>query len=155
MLDYIDSIELNNPRSRVQQGYKKIASLREGSPNAQTPIVAHVYDYPTPRNAKSKFIGIGVGGPWIYSALKTNDVPEEFWISITDYIFEYLAISIMELGNSIENFHVVSSTRETLARARLGTTDADGDWLNEIHPTSDGYGKLATIISSEFAHILT
>lgn len=154
MLDYIDTIELSNLKSRVQLGYKKIASLRDGSPNAQTPIVTHVYDYPTPRNAKSKFLGIGVGGPWIYAALKTNDVPEEFWISLTDYIFEYLAISIIELQYVIENFHVVSSTRGTLIRASLGTTGADGDWLNEIHPTSVGYTKLAEIISTEFSHII-
>ena len=153
MLDYIDAIELNNLKARVQQGYKKISTLRAGSPNAQTPIVTHVYDYPTPRNAKSKFLGIGVDGPWIYAALKTNDIPQEFWISLTDYIFECLAISIIELKHVIENFHVVSSTRGTLIRASLGTTGADGDWLNEIHPTGDGYAKLADIISTEFSYI--
>lgn len=154
MLDYVDAIELNNLKVRVQQGFRKIAMLRQDSPNAETPIVTHVYDYPTPRNAKSKFIVVGMGGPWIYAALKTNDVPEEFWISITDYLFEFLGISIIELANSIANFHVVSATRDTLIRARLHTTAADGDWLNEIHPTATGYEKLADVISSEFAHIL-
>lgn len=154
MLDYIDSVELNNLRRRVQKGYHDIARLREASPNADTPIVTHVYDYPTPRNAKARFAGVAVNGPWIYAALKTNDVPEEFWISLTDYMFEYLANCIIDLSGDIDNFHVVSATRGTLVRARLGTTGADGDWLNEIHPTAEGYEKIASIISGEFAHIV-
>lgn len=153
MLDYVDSVELNNLKNRVQRGYSTIARLRVGSKNEKTPIITHVYDYPTPRNAKSKFGAINVGGPWIYAALKTNDVPEEFWISLTDYIFEYLAVSIIELENKIENFHVVASTRGTLRRARLGTRGPDGDWENEIHPTSEGYEKLANIISEHLSNL--
>lgn len=154
MLDYINGIELANLKLRVQQGFIKIAKLREGSENSKTPIVTHVYDYPTPRNAKAKFLGLNVKGPWIYSALKQNDVPEEFWISLTDYMFEALATAIIELSYQIDNFHVVSGTREALIRARLGTTGEDGDWLNEIHPTAGGYKKLADVISAEFRNIL-
>lgn len=154
MLDYINAIELAGLKLRVQRGFYEIAKLRAGTKNADTPIVTHVYDYPTPRNAKAKFLGLKVAGPWIYPALRGNDVPEEFWISLTDYIFESLATAIIELSYKIDNFHVVSATRETLVRARLGTTGEDGDWLNEIHPTADGYQKLADVISSEFFNIL-
>jgi len=154
MLDYINAIELTNMKLRVQKGFRTIARLRDGSENALTPIVTHVYDYPTPRNAKAKFLGLKVVGPWLYPALKGNDVPEEFWISLTDYIFESLASAIIELSYQIENFHVVSGTRETLVRAQPGTTGEDGDWLNEIHPTAGGYKKLADVIAAEFVPIL-
>lgn len=154
MLDYINAIELANLKLIVQQGYYKIARMRENSANSDTPIVTHVYDYPTPRNAKAKFLGLKVAGPWIYPALKGNDVPEEFWISLTDHIFEFLAVAITELSYKIDNFHVVSATRETLVRSRLGTTEEDGDWLNEIHPTAAGYKKLADVVSAVFANIL-
>lgn len=154
MLDYINAIELANLKLTVQHGYYRIAKMREGTENANTPIVTHVYDYPTPRNAKAKFLGLKIAGPWIYPALKGNDVPEEFWISLTDYIFEFLAVAITELSYKIDNFYVVSATRETLIRAKLGTTDEDGDWLNEIHPTATGYKKLADVISAEFVSIL-
>ncbi|CAK0744667.1 SGNH hydrolase-type esterase domain-containing protein [Gammaproteobacteria bacterium] len=154
MLDYINGIELANLRLLVQQGFIRIAKLREGGKNFQTPIVTHVYDYPTPRNAKAKFLGLNVRGPWIYPALKQNQVPEEFWISLTDYMFETLATSIVELSYKIDNFYVVSGTRETLISARLGSTGEDGDWLNEIHPTPGGYKKLADVISAEFYNIL-
>jgi hypothetical protein len=139
---------------KVQQGFIDIAKLREGTVNAKTPIVTHTYDYPTPRNSKAKFLGFKVLGPWLYPALKGNDVPEEYWISLTDYIFEALASALVELPYKIENFHVVSATRETLIRAKLGTTGEDGDWLNEIHPSAGGYKKLADIVSAELAHII-
>ena len=154
MLDYINAIELANMKLRVQRGFYKIAEMRNGTENSLTPIVTYAYDYPTPRNAKAKFLGLKVAGPWLYPALKGNDVPEELWISLTDYIFEALASALIELSYKIENFYVVSATRETLIRARLGTTEEDGDWLNEIHPSAGGYKKLADVISTEFIHIL-
>lgn len=154
MLDYINTIELAHMKLRVQEGFLKIAQMRDGTDNSHTPIVTHVYDYPTPRNAKAKFLGLKVVGPWLYPALKGNDVPEELWISLTDHIFEALASTIIELAYRIDNFIVVSATRDTLVRARLGTTGEDGDWLNEIHPTAGGYKKLADVISAEFANLL-
>lgn len=154
MSDYINLIELNNLKLRVQQGYYKITKMRNGTKNSSTPIVTHVYDYPTPRNAKAKFLGINVVGPWIYPALKANNVPEDLWISLTDYIFEFLASAIIELSYKIDNFYVVSATCGSLIRAKLGTTGEDGDWLNEIHPTAAGYKKIADIISGEFVNIL-
>jgi hypothetical protein len=75
-------------------------------------------------------------------------------ISLTDHIFEFLAVAILELSFKIDNFHVVSATRETLVRAKLGTAGEDGDWLNEIHPSPGGYKKLADVVSAEFANVL-
>lgn len=154
ILDYIDTIELAKLKFTVQQGYYKIAKMRDGTVNANTPIITHVYDYPTPRNAKAKILGIGVVGPWIYSALKSNDVPKKYWISITDYLFEFLVIAITELSYKIDNFYVVTSTRNSLIRAELDTKEESGDWLNEIHPTAAGYKKLAALFSVEVANIV-
>jgi hypothetical protein len=154
MLDYVNGIELANFKLAVQQGYRRIAKLRDAGINSTTPIVTHVYDYPTPRNAKSKFLGLKVLGPWLYLAFNNDEVPEESWISVTDYIFEALGAALIELSYEIDNFYVISATREVLTRARLGTTEADGDWLNEIHPTSTGYAKLGQVVSSELYHLL-
>ncbi|MFT3857160.1 MAG: hypothetical protein QM742_06585 [Aquabacterium sp.] len=155
MLDYINMIDLTNFKRDIMRGYFKIAELRQGSVNEKTPIVTHVYDYPTPRDAKSKFLGFKVGGPWLYPAFKQHDVPEAFWISLTDFIFEALASTLVELSFKIPHFHTISNTREVLTRARLGTTESDGDWLNEIHPTQSGYEKLSRVISPELNALAT
>lgn len=156
MFDYIDTIELERLKLVIQQGYLAIAKLRQDSEkNRNMPIVTHLYDYPTPRNAKARFLGVPFTGPWLYSAFKTNDVPQEFWISITDYLFEAMGRSIFALSSQIENFHVISATKGVLTRARLGTTGEDGDWLNEIHPSATGYEKLAAVVSPYLDSILT
>lgn len=154
-LDYIDRIELANFRKGLHNNFKTVSQLRDqSSKNKNTPLIVHVYDYPTPRNAKAKFLGAKFAGPWLLPALKTHDVPENFWISITDYIFEELGKALVDLESILPNFHVISATRGILTRARLGTTEADGDWLNEIHPTATGYSKLGVVISHEIQSIL-
>lgn len=148
MIDYVNRIDLAAFKREIQDHYRTIAGWRDASPeNASVPIVTHVYDYPTPRKAKAKVLGVGYGGPWLYRAFMQYRVPEKFWISITDYLFESLAEALIELSGSIKNFHVITGTREVLTRARLGTDGEDGDWLNEIHPTTAGYKKLAAVVS--------
>lgn len=154
MLDYVNNIDLENLKQKVKKGFIQIANLRNGSKNSSTPIITHIYDYPTPRNAKSTFLGFNVKGPWLYPAFKQNDIPIEFWISITDYLFEQLGACIISLSSRIDNFHVITSTRETLVRAQLDTEGQDGDWLNEIHPTAEGYKKLGAKISAEIQGLL-
>jgi lysophospholipase L1-like esterase len=46
----------------------------------------------------------------------------------------------------IENFYVVD-TRDALTPAAASATGPSGDWENEIHPSAEGYRKLAERIS--------
>lgn len=154
-LDYINQIELAKLKTTIRTGYLGIAALRDGSSkNANTPILTHAYDYPTPRNAPAKFVGVGMRGPWLYPALMAAGVKQEFWMSITDYLFEWLGVVLIELTESIDNFHVVSHTHSTLERAALGATGNSGDWLNEIHPNGAGYQKLSDVISPELQWLI-
>jgi len=84
----------------------------------------------------------------------SHPTPKEFWISVTDYLFESMAVAIVELTGTIANFHVITGTRGVLKRARLDTTGADGDWSNEINPTSKGYEKLAAVVSAEIERVI-
>lgn len=153
-LDYINRIELAKLKISIQSGYKKIAELRnQGNKNTNTPIITHIYDYPTPRDAPAKFAGIGFRGPWLFPALRRAGIDQRFWVSISDYLFEWLGEVLIELSDKIPNFHVVSNTKETLIPAELNSTGASGDWLNEIHPTAAGYKKLSDVISPEL-HLL-
>jgi lysophospholipase L1-like esterase len=156
MLDYVNQIEMSRLKVDIQKSYMAIAAMRNQphSKNQETPIVTHIYDYPTPRNAPAKFRIFGIAGPWLYRAFKTHDIPDSLWISLSDYLFEWLAGVIIELANTIPNFHVISNTRETLMRSKLGETGESGDWLNEIHPSIGGYEKLAGVVSPELYQLL-
>jgi hypothetical protein len=154
-LDHIDRVELAGLRVAIHGHHRRLATLRNGSrKNASTPIVTHVYDYPTPRMAPARFLGIGSRGPWLYPALVQRKVPGKFWIPIVDYVFESVASALVELSAVLDDFHVIATTRGVLTRARLGTTGEDGDWLNEIHPNPRGFKKLAEVISPELDAML-
>jgi len=144
--DYCEPEQLGRLIEDVQQGFRTLVSVRDAAdgPAGTTPIFTHTYDYPTARNAPARFI-VATLGPWIYRALTRSVVPERDWVRLTDYLFDQLAEGILELGrrpHGLENFHVID-TRNTLVRAAAGTVGDSGDWLNEIHPNEDGYGKLA------------
>lgn len=154
-LDYIDRIEIARLKNTIEKGYLAIAAMRDSSEkNKNTPIITHIYDYPTPRDAKANLLFIGFKGPWLYPALKAKDVDEKFWASISDYLFESLGQILIGLESKISNFHVVHNTRGVLVRAEPGTDGNSGDWLNEIHPNGHGYQKLSDVISPVLHHLI-
>lgn len=153
LLDYVNQLQLTQFKLDIKAGFKKIAQLRDGSQNADTPIVTHLYDYPTPRNAKAKFLGLPAKGPWLYAAMQCHKIPKEHWISLTDYIFEALGAALLELPSEIKNFHVIK-TAGTLIPAEPDSVGDDGDWLNEIHPNTAGYKKLSKVVSPELFEVL-
>lgn len=147
--EYLSAQRLKALVAEVQDGYRRIAALRD-SPNGSSrgvPILTHTYDYATPRNAPARFF-IGALGPWLYKALTAGEVPEKDWVPVADYLTDALAQGILALHDGpapIANFHVVD-TRGTLKRAKLGHTGDSNDWQNEIHPNGGGYEKLAKLI---------
>lgn len=120
---------------------------RPGSPNAGVPMIAHTYDYPTPNDAPALAFGIPISGPWIYPQLNGR-VPQAAWQSLTDYLLDHVAETLLSLPAQLPDFHVVD-TRGTLLRAAAGARGESNDWGNEIHPNAGGYRKLAAKIAAE------
>ena len=155
---YCDEERLTKTLEKVKKGYRDIIELRDkpGSSCIDKPVIAHTYDWVTPRNAPARFIVIPLLGPWLHTALKTARVPQGQWIAISDYLVARLRDTIMSLASGADrlpNFHVVT-TQDTLVRAEPDTTHDSGDWMNEIHPNSDGYKKIAAKISRKVRQLL-
>lgn len=147
--DYIDAAALDALVADVQRGYRDIVALRDStSLNKGVTIVAHTYDYATPRNAPAKFLFVGFKGPWLHRAFEAAGIPESMRVGVADRMFDALADAIVRLARDLPAFRVVD-TRNTLVRAAPGSTGASGDWLNEIHPTSAGYAKIAGKLEPE------
>lgn len=127
----------------IQDGYRKIVALRDRADSAcrNAPIITHTYDYATPNNTPAKLGPITLG-PWLYAAFRDAQVPVSDWNMLSDFLLGELARSIESLQATLPEFHVVN-TLGTLVRAELGATGESNDWLNEIHPTADGYRKIA------------
>lgn len=151
--DYVDATRLALLIADVQAGCRILAALRAASErpaNRNVPIVAHVYDFPTPRNSPAKFVGIPVRGPWLHRALERMGITDPaLRQAICDYLLTALGDAIAALAappDPIANFHVVA-TRGLLTRAAPGAAGPSGDWQNEIHPNAAGYRKLGATIA--------
>lgn len=150
--DYFDATKVNAFFDDLETNYRHLAKARG---NRKIPIVAHTYDYATPRNSPARFFGIGLLGPWLYKVMLSAEIPKSDWIAVSDYLFNKLAERILGLSrghNKIPDFHVVD-TRNQLIRAKLDTRGEDGDWMNEIHPNKNGYKKIARLIEQKLKMI--
>ena len=145
---YVDAVVLARTLEDVRQGYRDVVALRDrpGSPNRGRPIVVHTYDYATPRDSPAQFLGIPALGPWLYRALTLAGVSNgDLQRDVADLIFDALGDALVALAGELPAF-VVVDTRGTLVRARPTATGNDNDWLNEIHPNTGGYRKIAARI---------
>lgn len=102
------------------------------------PIFAHGYDYFVPSNRSVKiFPGVPGPGPWVF--------PEMTSIGIVD---PSLQRDIARAMIDDFNDNVLGALEEEqsgfFAHTDLrGTLDPDADWQNEIHPTREGFKKVA------------
>lgn len=145
---YISAQGWENFANHLVLQFKALDFIRSTSTdNKNTPIFTHTYDYATPRAS-----GAGLKlGPWLLPALKTYQIPEDDWNALADAFIDKLAAVVMNLN--LPNFHVVD-TRRTLTRADRSATGESNDWENEIHPTADGYRKLAPLLVSRVCKVL-
>lgn len=153
--EYCNTAELDALLDDVQDGYRRIAAMRDvpGGPSRGVPILAHTYDYATPRDAPAIF---GSLGPWLYRAFTEQEIPPADWVALSDYLTDRLAERLLDLADGtrkIPDLHVVD-TRRTLIRAALGHRGDSHDWQNEIHPNGGGYEKLAKRIEPDLEELL-
>jgi lysophospholipase L1-like esterase len=127
--------------------FSELVARREEGPNQDVPLFFHTYDYLVPRNAPA-FPGFG---PWLFTAMTDFQIPPAQWSDLAREFIDRLAALLRNIidkinadfGRDMGLFLV--NTRGTLALPAAGSTGASGDWTNEIHPTSDGYKKLAAV----------
>jgi len=156
--DYVDQSKLAQLMEYIKDGYRRVVALRDGpkSSCAGAPVIVHTYDLVTPTNSPAT-IGPIVMGPWLFPALQRANIPTTDWIVLADYLLSVLRDTLLELAvpgaKQLANFHVVD-TQGTITRAALGSVGESNDWLNEIHPTKDGYEKLAIKLSAKLGALL-
>jgi lysophospholipase L1-like esterase len=153
--DYVDAEALAAFKDDVQAAYRRIVALRDAdrSPNQGKPIIVHTYDYPTPRPAPATFLVVPFTRPWMYPIFEARKVPMSLRIRIAERMLDALADALLELGDELPAFHVVD-TRNLLQRADIDSRGNSGDWLNEIHPNSDGYRKIADGLAAKLHQVL-
>jgi hypothetical protein len=122
----------------VNRAYLDLIEVRDlYAPNAY--LFLHQYDFATPTNVS---VCNGLVGPWLHPSFAdrgwtTFDVDPNFFATgrgIVSTILREFSAMLAKLPNPSKNI-VVVSTQTTL--------DPDTDWANELHPTYDGFQKIA------------
>jgi hypothetical protein len=143
---YISQAGIAALGNNLQTYYANIVALREQSANPEALIFTHTYDYATPRNA-----GIPIVAPraWIYPIMLSYFIPNSAWDDIAKILMDQVSQALTGVAQGSHNFIIVD-TRKTLVAAIDGVNGPSNDWENEIHPTADGYAKLAAVWNSAF-----
>lgn len=140
-LRYVSESGCNALASSLAARFDELAMLIDGGLSKGIPVVIHTYDYVTPRNSPA-----GLAGPWMSPVLQGYGVPTDHWNAVADTLIDRLADAVESMAKRRPNTHVIE-TRRTLIRAAAGAPGVSGDWLNEIHPTAQGYRKLSAVHS--------
>jgi lysophospholipase L1-like esterase len=113
--------------ARVTRGFERVIHLRNTF-CPSVPIVSHCYDYAPPTGR-----GLLAFSPWIRPALDQIGMPRPMQVGAVRYIIDHLARVQQSLATT-PAYHFVD-TRNSLR---------EDDWDNELHPTHDGFNKIAT-----------
>jgi len=141
-LDYAppsQGIGLNEDRfrgalARVEASYKSLFAFRDKFAQG-VPIFGHAYDYAIPNG-----VGAPCGiGPWLlpsleYCGYSWDDQPDVCRAIVKSALQKFSNLLMNLAGEPRNNFHVIPTQ---------GTLTDDSLWGNELHPTGDGFAKVA------------
>ena len=140
---YLNHKRLNRRILQIRNAYEDLIDYcNEYSDNKDIKIVTHCYDYAVPDPKGAEFIGglvkIDSGRSWMHPYFKDKGVPERHRRPIVKYLIDTIAEMLLALEKQHKGRLLVADTRKTL--------NPEKDWLNEIHPTSSGFRKIAKVI---------
>lgn len=141
--DYLDHERLGRRIDQIENAYADLLDFCASySANPELRVVTHTYDYAIPDPQGAEFLGglfkIHAGKSWVYPYLRDAGVPRRFDRTIIRHLIDRLADCLLDLADANPGRFIVADTR--------GTVNPTREWLNEIHPTSKGFGKVTDVV---------
>ncbi len=134
---YVNFDSLKRKIKQIGLTYQELLDIRDYY-SPKTTIVTHTYDYPFPSGQGATFLGGLIKTPsWMTAYMQANEIPQQFHADIIKVVMDLLAEELIKISKIRDQFIVVD-TRANLTGERL--------WLNEIHPTKQGFKLIAEII---------
>lgn len=144
-LDCIHQERFEQKLDAITLSYRRLIDLCEDLiPTAK--IITHTYDIAKPWNQGAEFFwGLIKARPWVYPYMVRRNIPRYLHLPVIEFMLNEFANRILDLAQepAIRGRLVVVHTQGTL---RPGSTR---DWLNEIHPTPEGFEKVFKKIYKE------
>ena len=149
--DYVIDAGFNSLAGYLLYWFATLVQWRDAGPSKTQgrPVFIHTYSIPVPRPA-----GVpGAPDAWLYKALMLYGIPSPLHQGIANVVFGKLRGFLMGLdcdaisGYALPAFHVFDSAAVHLDPA-TAPHGPSGDWVNEIHLTTVGAGKIARAFST-------
>ena len=132
--EHIDRLPWDEKKTELRRGFIRVIDALRG----YAPILLHGYDYLTASGETALYDGFRPAGPWILPAMRERgiDAPN-LQIAILRVIIDEVNEILAALETTYPDFVIYVDLRGTLRPGR--------DWMNEIHPTEDGFHKVEEI----------
>ena len=145
--DYISKPGWQTFTRHIDAVFNALVDRRDSGINKGTPLLLHTYAHLMPRPA-----GAGLNlGPWLEPALVDFSVPATDWLAVASALIDRLVQLLQSLiaarlaVDPACALHLVDTRTAQLQLADQAATGSSGDFINEIHPTRNGYTKLAAV----------
>ena len=141
--EHVDRLLWDEKKTELRQGFiRVIAALRD-----YAPILIHGYDYLTASGEKVMYDGFRAAGPWILPSMRERGINDP---NQQTAILGILIDEVNEILGALETTYPDSVMYIDLR----GSLRPGRDWMNEIHPTEDGFHKVEEVFRDALLHRL-
>ncbi len=125
---------LNRKIKQIGLAYQELLDIRDHySPN--TLVMTHTYDYPYPSNTGAEFLGgLIKTKAWMKRFMEDDNIPDHLQADVIKVFMDAMGDELKRVEAARQDIIVVDSR---------GTLTGKKEWLNEIHPTSNGFKAIA------------
>ncbi|MDJ0811193.1 MAG: SGNH/GDSL hydrolase family protein [Desulfobacterales bacterium] len=125
---------LNRKIRQIGLAYQELLDIRDHySPN--TLVMTHTYDYPYPSNTGAEFLGgLIKTKAWMKRFMEDDNIPDHLQADVIKVFMDAMGDELKRVEAARQDIIVVDSR---------GTLTGKKEWLNEIHPTSNGFKAIA------------
>jgi hypothetical protein len=129
--EHVNRIQWDETKTELRQSFVKVI----GALGEYAPILMHGYDYLTASGEKAMYDGFHPAGPWILPSMQDRGIDDP---NLQTAVLRVLIDEVNEIIGALEMTHPDSMIYVDLR----GTLRPGLDWMNEIHPTEDGFQKV-------------
>jgi hypothetical protein len=130
----VDLKRLGRKVKQIGLAYHELLDIRDHySPN--TLVMTHTYDYPYPSNTGAEFLGgLIKTKAWMKRFMDDDNIPDHLQADVIKVFMDAMGDELKRVETARQDFIVIDSR---------GTLTGKKEWLNEIHPTSNGFKAIA------------
>lgn len=146
--DAVNKLRFRRKLKQIEIAYLSLIDMRDDyCPGCV--IITHGYDYFIPSDQGAQFVwGIIKTDPWIKPYMDAMNIP------VGDAQNKIARFMIREFNTTIRAIADDPKYKDGFRMARTAGTLTKNEWQNEIHPTKNGFSKIANLIYAEMVKVL-